>query len=108
MLVVVENDIADAAVRAVADAVARDTVALLEKFREELGQADRAVDGVSATRDALGAAQVDVLLVPGDVGDDVETVDELVQAAFATGAGIRVVPRHGGPTDGIGAVLRWS
>lgn len=109
LVVVLEGDISDGIVRAVADAVARDTVSVVEKFREELGQVDRAVEGPGATLDALARSQVEMLLVPGDA-DDTEAVgvDELVRAAFATGAGIRVVPRHGGPAGGIGALLRWS
>jgi hypothetical protein len=52
----------------VAEAVGRDTAALLAKLREELGQADRAVAGAESTLAALARAQVDVLVV----GDDAE------------------------------------
>jgi hypothetical protein len=34
--------------------------------------------------------------------------DVAIRAALGTGAAIRVVPEHGGPSDGIGALLRWS
>lgn len=125
-------------VREVVDrAVRADTDALLEKFREELGQQDRAADGPDDTLLALASAQVDVLLVHDDI-DDMRTawfgtdptavsrrpdaladmgvdqptegrlVDVAVRAALGTGAAIRVVDAGSGPTGGIGAVLRWS
>jgi hypothetical protein len=122
--------------RLVATAVAADTAALLAKFREERGQADRAVDGPAATLDALNKAQVEVLLVHADP-DDTRTasfgpgaipvaesagdlgglgvdsprqgplVDVALRAALGTGAGIRMIPGAGGPAGGIGAILRW-
>src|SRR5207302_1818212 len=42
-------ELADAAVKSVATAVATDTVALIEKFKEERGQHDRAAAGAGAT-----------------------------------------------------------
>ena len=119
-----------------AGAVATDTVQLLEKFREELGQGDRAADGPEATVAALAMAQVEVLLVHEDPDDDrraffgpdpsavglkagdlaalgvdqpaeAPLVDVAVRAALSTGAGIRVVPAGQGPTGGLGAILRW-
>jgi len=123
--------------RLVATVVAADTKALLAKFREERGQADRAVDGPTDTLDALSRSQVEVLLVHADP-DDVRTawfgreaipvaerstdltdlgvadaqdgplIDVAVRAALGTGAGIRMIPGAGGPTGGIGAILRWS
>lgn len=131
------DEIASDVVRAVDTAVAADTVAFLRKFKEELGQDDRAVDGVNATLAALAAAQVDVLLVHDDFDDDREawfgelptqigpdraTVDSLganepqsgrlvdvaVRSAFLTSAGARVVPSSAGGIDGLGAILRWS
>jgi hypothetical protein len=125
------------AARLVADEVARDTAALLHKVREELGQHDRAVSGAPSTIEALRRAQVDVLLVPAQVDRetrgwfgpdtayiatsfdelrsmgvdhpvDAPLVDVLVRAALGTGAGLRVVPRHALPEDGIGALLRWA
>jgi peptide subunit release factor 1 (eRF1) len=127
-----------AAVRGRLDgAVARDTVRLLDKLKEELGQNDRAGNGPAATLGALARAQVEVLLVhedqddertaffgpePTQVGtnrDDVagmgvdepaegRLVDVAVRAALATGAGIRVVPGGDIPKGGLGAILRWS
>jgi peptide subunit release factor 1 (eRF1) len=119
-----------------AGAVATDTVHLLEKLKEELGQDDRAADGASATVAALARAQVEVLLVhesaddqrralfgpePTQVGlradelalgvDEAQEgalVDVAVRAALGTGAGVRVVPGGDVPTDGLGAILRWS
>jgi hypothetical protein len=35
-------------------------------------------------------------------------VDVLVRAALGTSAGVRLVPADRAPTDGVGAVLRWS
>jgi hypothetical protein len=121
--------------RFIADLSARDTVATLEKLREELGQHDRAVEGLSPTLDALARAQVDELLVAdvdggdGWFGDDAvpvaasadaltglgiaaprsaRAIDVAVRAALGTGARVRVVPHSGGPRDGLGALLRWS
>ena len=119
-----------------AGAVATDTVQLLEKFKEELGQDDRAADGPADTLAALARAQVEVLLVhealdderraffgpePTQVGlraDELALgvdepkegalVDVAVRAALGTGAGVRVVPGGEVPTEGLGAILRWS
>ena len=96
----------------------------LEKFREERGQHDLAVEGKSATFEALRKAQVDRLLIsPGrvddtayfsrgdltqasldrrtldDLGlDDIESADAadvLVRATFGTGARVVVIPEVG-------------
>jgi hypothetical protein len=120
-----------------AGAAAADTVHLLGKLREELGQGDRAVDGPEATLAALARAQVEVLLAHDDPGDErtawfgpeptqvgasaddvralgvedpteARLVDVAVRAALGTGAGIRVVPAADEPTGGVGAILRWS
>ena len=126
-----------AAVRGrLAGAVATDTMRLLDKFREEQGQDDRAADGAAATLAALAQGQVEVLLVHEDPDDERRAffgpeptqvglradelalgvdepqegrlVDVAVRAALGTGAGVRVVPDGDTPTDGIGAILRWS
>jgi len=126
----------EAAHRWVATAAARTTVALLEKFREERGQHDRAADAPAATIDALNRGRVGVLLVHDDAADgrrawtgpdavpvaadeqalrdlgvdaprSAPLVDVLVRAALGTGAGVWLVPRAGGPADGVGAILRW-
>ena len=122
--------------RWVRDTAARTTVAALEKFREESGQHDRAADGVDATLEALSESRVDVLLVHDDPDDERRAwsgpeatpvvgtpelleglgigeplpgrlVDAAIRAALGTGAGVRLVPKAGGPTDGLGAILRW-
>ena len=124
----------DAFVRTLAG---RQTALLLEKFREESGQDDRAADGAARTLEALSAAQVDVLLVhpqPDDdrtafcgpdpipvtttvedisglgIGEPVEAplIDVCIRAALGTGAGVRVIPGTKGPRDGVGAILRWA
>ncbi|MGH2540372.1 MAG: Vms1/Ankzf1 family peptidyl-tRNA hydrolase, partial [Actinomycetota bacterium] len=102
------------------DLVRDETVRLLEKWLEELGQADRACEGVAATAQALGRAQVEALLladVPGDhrtlwIGPEPQLLstdegalrllgvaaptraparDALVRAAVGTGAGVRML-----------------
>lgn len=115
---------------------AADTVALSEKFREELGQADRAVNGVEATTEALNRAAVETLLVHDDPSDDrtlwfapeaplaatarsplqdygvadprqARLVDVLIRVAFGTGARVRMVPSTIA-LDGVGAILRFA
>jgi hypothetical protein len=128
--------VVDDVIRLVATSVAADTTALLAKFREENGQADRAADGPEATLDALTRAQVEVLLVHADpddgrevwfgpeavpVADRPDTLEDLgvaepmrgplvdvaLRAALGTGAGVRMIPGAGGPEGGLGAILRW-
>jgi hypothetical protein len=134
---VVDGNVDDELVRLVDTVVARDTVVLLEKFKEERGQSDRAADGVQATVTALNQSQVDVLLVHADptdertawfgtdpipvsldpsdlkdLGIDSPTegalVDVLLRAAAGTGAGVRMIPNTPTVTDTVGAILRWS
>jgi len=128
--------VVDDVTRLVATAAAADTAALLAKFLEERGQADRAADGPAATLEALSRAQVEVLLVHADPDDGREAwfgpealpvavrpdelkdfgvaeptraplVDVALRAALGTGAGVRLIPGAGGPAGGIGAILRW-
>jgi hypothetical protein len=123
--------------RLLATAVSEDTVALLQRFKEERGQHDRAVEGAAATVDALNQAAVDVLFVHDDGEEDrpvwvgpqpvpisldrdagvltdgspptkARLTDALVRAAIGTGASVRIIPGAGPVTDGIGALLRWS
>lgn len=105
----------------VAATVEADNRALLERFAEELGQGDRAVDGAAATLAALGRGQVGTLLLTGLFLDDQRTawfgpaptdvaadrdaladlgvpdpvegrlVDVAVRAALGTGAEVRVL-----------------
>lgn len=130
--------ILDEARTAVATVVAADQVALLERFAEERGQDDRAVDGPAATLAALSQAQVETLLVHDDPADErtawfddtgtqvaaeartlrdlgIEPhegrlVDVATRAALLTGAEVQPVPAHGpsSPTDGLGAILRYA
>ncbi|MDQ4070727.1 MAG: hypothetical protein M3203_14845 [Actinomycetota bacterium] len=119
-------------------AVNADTDALLEKFREERGQGDRAAEGVEDTLRALAKAAVDVLILQPDDPDDARTawfgpdptqvslraddlrglgveqpmegrlVDVAVRAALGTGAGIGIVEPGTGLDGGMAAILRWS
>jgi release factor family 2 len=105
----------------IAATVEADDRALLDRFAEELGQADRAVEGAAATMAALGRGQVETLLLTGLFLDDQRTawfgpaptdvaadrddlaglgvpgpvqgrlVDVAVRAALGTGAGVRVL-----------------
>jgi hypothetical protein len=129
------GDLAESVVRLVDTVAAEDTVALVEKFKEERGQRDRAVAGPGGTLGALAAAAVDTLLVtddaddertawigrapnvvatdPGSVramgdGDPVEArlADAAIHAALGTGAAVRVVPGLPVLDGGIGAILR--
>lgn len=131
-----EDEIASQVIRMVDTAVAADMKQMLVKLKEELGQGDRACEGAPATIDALARAQVDVLLVHDDPDDDrraffgedptqvgltasaVEAfggepregrlIDVAIRTAMSTSAGVRIVPKGGGPKDSIGAILRWS
>ena len=115
-----------AAVFAEADKLVRATVeadnqAVLDRFAQERGQADRAVEGAAATLAALALSQVDTLLLTGLFLDDERTawfgpaptdvaadratladlgvaepvegrlVDVAVRAALGTGAAVRVL-----------------
>jgi len=122
---------------ALAAVVEEDTQRLLSKFREELGQADRAADGPADTVAALARAQVEVLLVRPDANDprialygpepallglepdDLRAMavddpsegplqDVAVRAALGTGAGVRLLPEGDLPTGRLGGILRWA
>ena len=117
--------------------VEEDSQRLLSKFREELGQADRAADGPAETVAALARAQVEVLLLRPDANDPRTALygpepallgleaDDLramavddpsegplqevaVRAALGTGAGVRLLPEGDRPTGRLGAILRWA
>jgi hypothetical protein len=64
------DELAEAAARLVADSVARDTVAVVEKLREEAGQHDRAAEGPARVIEALAQGRVEVLLVDDDGQDE--------------------------------------
>jgi len=118
--------------RQVATAAARDTVAVLEEWRQETGRGGRGTDGPEATLAALRAGQVATLLVHDDPDDDrlgwigpeptdvgcgedrpegavpARLVDVATTAALATSAAVRVVPAAGGPSGALGSLLRWG
>ena len=129
--------VASEAVTLVATAVASDTAELLAKFREELGQHDRAANGPREVASALEGGQVETLLIHDDPDDErtcwigpepfhlaldaetlqnmgVETplevrlVDGFLRAAIGTSARVRVVPSATILDGAVGAVLRWS
>jgi peptide subunit release factor 1 (eRF1) len=113
---------ADKLVRATVEA---DNQAVLDRFAEERGQADRAVEGATATLAALALGQADTLLLTGLFLDDERTawfgpgpadvaaeratladlgvaepvegrlVDVAVRAALGTGADVRVLDPDG-------------
>lgn len=124
-------------VRAVVSVAAeRATAEVLDRFRAEVGQHDRAAESRDAVLAALSAGQVEVLIVHHDAHDERRAwfgrdkpvasaesdslaatgaephegrlVDVAVRGALMTGADICVAPAGGGPTDGLGAVLRWA
>jgi hypothetical protein len=130
-----ESDSADEATRLVATVVAEDTVRLLQEFKEEKGQHDRAADGPAQVIAALQQGKVQTLLVHDEADDDrpawfgpeptqialdeatlramgVEAplrcrlTDVCVRAALGTSADVRVVP-GAVVTEGLGAVLRF-
>jgi hypothetical protein len=123
--------------RAVETVVRHDTTEVLRKYAEELGQNDRAVEGLDETVGALERAQVDVLLLmesalpdrtawfgaqPTTIstkpnvleafGTDQPTeaplVDVMVRAAIGTDPGFTIVSSDELLTEGVGALLRWT
>jgi release factor family 2 len=120
----------------VAEVVERDTVELLAKFEEELGQGDLAVEGPAAVVEALEKAQVEALLIRDEPNDErtvwigpepvhigiardrieamgvedpheARLLDAAVRAAIGTSARIRLLADGPGPREGVGAILRW-
>lgn len=121
--------VADAAVRLVADTVARDTRAVLADHADR-ASAGTAVTGADAVCEALTEGRVETLLVVDDVDDERRAyyrpddspacatsdpskqmmvgrlVDVAVRSALLTDADVRIVPAT--VLDGdIGATLRW-
>jgi hypothetical protein len=108
-------------------------VALIDRYRERLGQGARAAEGPAAVVASLQAAMVDTLLLhdgpdderttwfgpePNQLGDEDDVramgvehprqgrlVDMAVRAAFGTGAAVELVP-GAVVRDGFGALLR--
>jgi hypothetical protein len=64
--------------------------------------------GPEATQVAVDEADVKELGV--DAPREGRLIDVLIRAALGTGAGVRVVPHtsSSGPTDDVGAILRWK
>ena len=120
----------------VADVVRVETEALLERFRQEIGQGDLAAQGISDVVGALARAQVETLLIDDDLEDEsmlwvgekapqigrsaeelgalgiddpkkVRSRDAVVHAALTTDAGIRVLENGSQIDGGVGALLRW-
>jgi hypothetical protein len=115
-------------------AVAEDSVALIERLKEEVGRRDLGVTGLEASLHALRSASVDTLLVHDDPaiaprlffrrsdplalaareadleGTDLvdgHAPDVLVRAAWASGARVRVVPRFPELTEDVACLLRF-
>jgi peptide subunit release factor 1 (eRF1) len=130
------EEVSEDVVKLVATRSASDTVTVLEKFREEKGQQDRAADGPRAVFEVLAQGRVETLLVHDDPDDDrtawfgpdqfhvgldratVEAmgvasptegrlVDVAIRAALQTSADVRIVPSTTA-TDGLGAILRYT
>lgn len=124
--------------RMVQTAAAEQTVAVLQKFREERGQLDRYADGPRSVCAALQEAKVETLLIHDrqddqrraffgpepnqvameatdlkelgvDAPQEGRLADVLIRAALGTSAAVRVVPHtsSSGPSDDVGAILRW-
>lgn len=128
--------IATETVRLTADVAARDTREVIRAHRDACGTG-RGADGAPQTTDALSIGRVATLLIHDDPADDrrglidlagtwcasrgidvgepppdaevteARLVDIAIRAALRSDAEVRFVPRHGGPTEGIGAILRW-
>lgn len=118
------DEISEEINKAVAAHSAQTTEAVLEKFREERGQQDRAVEGAGRTARALSEARVETLILagPGDksvftvaqdptqvatdrqalldlnLGEVAEAslVDAFIRSAIAGGSAVRVVPSLSG------------
>lgn len=123
------DDVAEATVRLVADAVARETRDLLVAERDQL-ESGSAVAGAARVLSALTAGRVETLLLVDDVDDDRRAwysndgspvcsrqktyenmsegrlVDVAVRSALLSDSDIRVVPATT-VDDDLGAILRW-
>lgn len=127
---------AEAIRRLVDTVVAEESVRVIQEFKEETGQHDRAAAGPARVVEALQATAVDTLLVHDDPDDDRmawfgpeahhlaldeatlramgvdapmpgRLVDVCIRAAYGTSADVRVVP-SAIVTDGLAAVLRHT
>lgn len=128
--------IAAETVRATADVVARETVEVIRAHRDACGTG-KGADGAPQTTDALSIGRVATLLIHDDPADDrrglldlagtwcaprptasdepppdsevteARLVDIAIRSALRSDSEVRFVPRHGGPAEGLGAILRW-
>ncbi len=131
-----DDVIAVETVRATADLVARDMRSAMEAHRDACGTGNGA-DGATQTTEALSIGRVARLLIHDDPNDDrrgltdldgtwcsalvsdtsgmpaeaepaeARLVDIAIRSAMRSDAEICFVPRHGGPAEGVGAILRW-
>lgn len=129
-----EGSVEEGSSRLYRSAVAEDTVELLAKLKEELGQRDRGVAGIADVAAALRSAAVDTLLLNDDPTSsrrmffrtsdrtsvapreadlegldlrDGRMVDVMIRAAWASGAQVRMTPKVPELADGVGALLRF-
>lgn len=122
--------------RQVASVSAEDTVSVLHQLRSHLGQGYGAAEGAQAVLDALRKSQVELLVFHDDPDDDrtawfgpdpgqvaktnteleflgverprrARLMDVALLGALGTGASVRFVPHGGGPSEDLGALLRW-
>lgn len=129
-----EDAVAAETVRLADSVAAEDTVACLQRLKEQAGRGALAAEGIEATLAALREARVDVLLVHDDPDDEREAffaaepnlvatdatvlkevgatdvtagrlVDVALRAAFGTGAAVRIVPAT--VSEGMAALLRF-
>ena len=129
-----EDAVAAETVRLASSVTAEDTVACLQRLKEQAGAGGLAAEGIAATFTALREARVDVLLIHDDPDDEREAffaaeaalvaadatllkelgatdvmagrlVDVAIRGAFATGAAVRIVPST--VPEGIAALLRY-
>ncbi|MDE9365724.1 Vms1/Ankzf1 family peptidyl-tRNA hydrolase [Luteipulveratus sp. YIM 133132] len=84
-----------------------DIEACMDRFREQDGRQERAVQGRSAVLDSLGRGQVDTLLLV-DPPVNARTSAEAAALALRTDAQVCLLPDGDELADGIAAVLRWS
>lgn len=129
-----EGSVEEGSSRLYRSAIAEDTVELVAKLKEELGQRDRGVAGIADVAAALRSAAVDTLLVNDDrlsgrrmfyrASDrlsiaaresdlegldlrDGRMVDVMIRAAWASGAQVRMTPKVPEMADGVAALLRF-
>jgi hypothetical protein len=131
------DDVAEEVTRLVDTVAAADTVEVVQEYKEERGQDDRAAEGPARVVEALQTAVVQTLLVHDDPDDErtawfgpepthlalerddlvsgmgveepqeARLVDVCIRAAVGTGADVRIAPRSL-LREGLGAILRHT